>query len=161
MTGCQASGGGTALSACGTTRAPATFGFTFQGSDAQGFPAFGTFTGTYRDPGACQFRGGVAMRGAGHPVPPDSPLGPPSAGSAGAFFVDYESTNPANPGTGQFMVFVSDSGVHGPASTAGDSFTIAVLNGPYGPTETYPGYSNSGFVQQGNITVLQGQTLTP
>ena len=59
------------------------------------------------------------------------------------------------------MVFVSDSGVHGPASTAGDSFTIAVLNGPYGPTETYPGYSNSGFVQQGNITVLQGGDPIP
>src|SRR5262252_5190521 len=94
LTACQASGGGTIPSAsCGTGRAPATFGFTFQGSDELGFPAFGTFTGTYRDPGACGFRGGVALRGAGHPVPPDSPLGPPSTGSAGAFFVDYESTN--------------------------------------------------------------------
>ena len=162
LTACEARGGGTIPSAScgGAGRAPATFGFTFQGSDEFGFPAFGTFTGTYRDPGACGFRGGVALRGAGHPVPPDSPLGPPSAGSAGAFFVEYESTNPVYPGTGQFLVFVSDSGLHGPG--AGDTFSLAVLSGPYGPSDQNPaGYSNSGTVQQGNITVLQGQQFTP
>jgi hypothetical protein len=167
LTACQASGGGTIPSAsCGTGRAPAmpaTFGFTFQGSDAQGFPAVGTFTGTYRDSGACGFRGGVALRGTGHPVPPESPpLGPPTTGFAGAFFVDYESTNPVYPGTGQFLVFVSDSGVHGPASTEGDSFTLSVLSGPYGPSDQNPaGYSNGGIVEHGNITVLQGQQFTP
>src|SRR5438874_853812 len=99
MTGCQASGGGTlSPSACATGRAPATFGFTFQSTADQGPGVLGSFAGTLRDPGACGFRGGVAMRGTGHPVAPDSPLGPPTTGAAGAIFVDYESMNPANPG---------------------------------------------------------------
>jgi hypothetical protein len=158
MTGCQASGGGTLASACPTERAPATFGFTFQGSDTQGFPAVGTLTGTYRDPGACAFPGGVALRGVGHRVAPASPLGPPTAGSAGAFFVDYESTNPANPGTGQLSLYVTDSGVRGPS--AGDSFTIAVLSGPYAQSAQHPlGYVNSQLIQHGNITVLQGSPI--
>lgn len=101
------------------------------------------------------------MRGTGHPAPPDSPpLGPPTTGFAGAFFVDYASTNPVYPGTGQFLVFVSDSGVAGPS--AGDTFTLSVLSGPYGPSDQNPaGYTNSGIVQQGNITVLQGEQFIP
>ena len=148
MTGCQASGGGTVPSACGPSRAPATFGFTFQSTEAQGPGFVGSFAGTFRDPGACGFRGGVAMRGTGHPVAPDSPLGPPTAGAAGAILVNYESMNPANPGVGQFALQVTDSGT--PGLGAGDSFTIIVFDGPYA------GYFNAGTVQQGNITVLQG-----
>src|SRR5712691_7285195 len=87
MTGCQASGGGTMTpGGCGSPQALATFGFTFQGSDQQILPLSGTLTGTYRDPGACGFRGGVALRGTGHSLPPDSPLARPSGSPAGAVF---------------------------------------------------------------------------
>ena len=145
LAGCTADGGGTLTSACGfTTTRPATFGFSYVAPDAT---SVGGLSGTYRDP--CM---GIALRGEGRSLAPvTTSIGPVIPGCVGTFLlgsqIDYVSLNPARAGSGQAHVFVCDLTPTGPGD--GDFMLITIDTGPLAP------YVNIGFVQHGNIVVLQ------
>jgi hypothetical protein len=100
-----------------TQSGKATFGMTYDGNK-------GRFQGTYRD-------GSVQMGFNGYS----------SAGlsCAATSLVQYRSTNPQIPGSGQVYVGFCDNG------SSGDNLSVEVISGPYN------GYFNAGEVQ-GSVT---------
>lgn len=154
FTACQATGQGWMRSNVPTQKA--TFGFVLDGATS-------TLSGSYHDPQGqvlntstnivrtadVWFKGtGVVRNG---PPPSDSPLLCPSdslgssdPGKLLFGFPTYDSQNPNSPGSGEFFLIVCDMG-HG--GTVGDFVAISVLSGPYA------GYTNSGPVEGGNLTV--------
>jgi hypothetical protein len=124
VAGCKASGGGYIQSATGADAAH--FGFTFQQTRHGN-----VVHGSYHD-GYVKFR----VDGGGGSGP----------GSCGSATLNYVSTSPDYPGTGQVEVNVCDNGE---GTIDGDTLSVNVISGPYS------GYQDSGTVQGGNIQVNQ------
>ena len=159
LTGCQANGGGTLTSPDASCARPVSFGFVFS---VPTFGADGTFAGSFHDP--CAVVGsinGVSFNGSGaitHGAAP--PQAPQLFGGCMVGSPSYESSDPANPGSGVLSLIVCDSAnAYGQATagvprgtaqtTDGDLVVIQVMSGPYAT------YSFTGTVVHGNVVVRQ------
>ena len=158
LTGCQANGGGTLTSPDASCARPVSFGFVFS---VPTFGADGTFAGSFHDP--CAVVGsinGVSFNGAGamtqRTAPPQAPQ---LFGGCMVGLPSYESSDPANPGSGVLSLIVCDSAnafgqTAGAArgnvqNTDGDFVDIQVMSGPYAT------YRFTGTVAHGNVTLRQ------
>jgi hypothetical protein len=131
LAGCSATGGG---QLAGINAQKATFAFSWVEtveSNGSSNVFQGNLAGTYLD-------GYVKLRFTGSTM---SFMGEPCTSVMGT----YTSTNRAYPGSGSASLHVCDNG-QGQSGT-GDTFSISLTSGPYA------GYSNSGTITHGNITI--------
>ena len=146
LTGCEATGIGWIPSRL-VPGDKATFGFDVV-TDPTTYDS--SFSGSYQDPQGMMSNGKVVsvdFKGTGmlHKAPPP-PGAPPVKGGCLQGAPNYQSTNPAMPGSGQLTLSICD--LDGNGAGAGDYILLQVLDGPYAL------YQNFGEAH-GNITVKQ------